>query len=309
MGGGTSAMSGGLVYLGGGTPIQTGCGYSDTPEDMERFLAGRLRTRCRRRQGPRLLPGQRRPLPLARRPRRAVRGRASSPNPAASRLTTPVSCSPVARTRGRSPTSHRPSHVAIIPKFPDAAGGFLMQRLIEALRRDNGARRDRRARRATWSPTTSGWSASRPSSTVRPAASGRGEAWCCVPAGSSSTERSSRSTAPSPCGARSRSALPSTTAPASRWAGGPALRSPASTASRWASRSRRPARWSAASSSTADGRRFINEDTYAGRLGQEFLLRQDGEVYFVHDDSTFAVEHRRVEAQLGRRDRRRARGA
>ncbi len=38
-----------------------------------------------------------------------------------------------------------------------------------------------------------------------------------------------------------------------------------------------------------DGRRFMNEDTYAGRLGQEFLLRQDGEVYFVHDDSTFAV--------------------
>ena len=39
----------------------------------------------------------------------------------------------------------------------------------------------------------------------------------------------------------------------------------------------------------AKGERFLNEDTYAGRLGQEFLLRQDGQVYFVHDDSTFAV--------------------
>ncbi len=38
MGGGTSAMSGGLIYLGGGTPTQTGCGYTDTAEDMERFL-------------------------------------------------------------------------------------------------------------------------------------------------------------------------------------------------------------------------------------------------------------------------------
>ena len=38
-----------------------------------------------------------------------------------------------------------------------------------------------------------------------------------------------------------------------------------------------------------DGRRFMNEDTYAGRLGQEFLLRQGGQVYFVHDDNTFAV--------------------
>ena len=28
-GGGTSAMSGGVLYLGGGTPIQTECGYED----------------------------------------------------------------------------------------------------------------------------------------------------------------------------------------------------------------------------------------------------------------------------------------
>ena len=38
-----------------------------------------------------------------------------------------------------------------------------------------------------------------------------------------------------------------------------------------------------------EGRRFMNEDTYSGRLGQEFLLRQDGQVYFVHDDETFSV--------------------
>ncbi|MGZ4785657.1 MAG: FAD-dependent oxidoreductase [Acidimicrobiales bacterium] len=36
--GGTSAMSGGLTYLGGGTPIQEACGYEDTPDDMFRFL-------------------------------------------------------------------------------------------------------------------------------------------------------------------------------------------------------------------------------------------------------------------------------
>src|SRR4051812_24386744 len=36
--GGTSALSGGLIYLGGGTPVQIGCGYEDTPSDMERFL-------------------------------------------------------------------------------------------------------------------------------------------------------------------------------------------------------------------------------------------------------------------------------
>ena len=36
--GGTSAQSGGLLYLGGGTPIQTACGFDDTPEQMYRFL-------------------------------------------------------------------------------------------------------------------------------------------------------------------------------------------------------------------------------------------------------------------------------
>jgi len=37
-GGGTSAMSGGVVYLGGGTPVQTACGFEDDPESMERYL-------------------------------------------------------------------------------------------------------------------------------------------------------------------------------------------------------------------------------------------------------------------------------
>ena len=37
-GGGTSAMSGGVLYLGGGTPIQTACGFDDTPDQMFRYL-------------------------------------------------------------------------------------------------------------------------------------------------------------------------------------------------------------------------------------------------------------------------------
>ena len=36
--GGTSAMSGGIVYLGGGTPIQKACGYDDTPEEMFKYM-------------------------------------------------------------------------------------------------------------------------------------------------------------------------------------------------------------------------------------------------------------------------------
>lgn len=37
-GGGTSAMSGGVIYLGGGTPIQTACGFEDSPEEMYKYL-------------------------------------------------------------------------------------------------------------------------------------------------------------------------------------------------------------------------------------------------------------------------------
>jgi 3-oxo-5alpha-steroid 4-dehydrogenase len=36
--GGASAMSGGLIYLGGGTPVQRACGFADTAENMYRFL-------------------------------------------------------------------------------------------------------------------------------------------------------------------------------------------------------------------------------------------------------------------------------
>lgn len=37
-GGGTSALSGGLLYLGGGTPLQKACGFEDDAENMARYL-------------------------------------------------------------------------------------------------------------------------------------------------------------------------------------------------------------------------------------------------------------------------------
>ena len=41
-GGGASAVSCGIFYLGGGTPVQTACGYQDTPENMYRYLAASI---------------------------------------------------------------------------------------------------------------------------------------------------------------------------------------------------------------------------------------------------------------------------
>lgn len=37
-GGGASAMAGGEIYLGGGTPVQKACGFDDTPEAMRAYL-------------------------------------------------------------------------------------------------------------------------------------------------------------------------------------------------------------------------------------------------------------------------------
>lgn len=40
--GGASALSGGELYLGGGTPIQQACGFDDTPAAMATFLTAAL---------------------------------------------------------------------------------------------------------------------------------------------------------------------------------------------------------------------------------------------------------------------------
>jgi 3-oxo-5alpha-steroid 4-dehydrogenase len=40
--GGSSAMSGGEIYLGGGTAVQRACGVTDTPEEMYKFLVAAL---------------------------------------------------------------------------------------------------------------------------------------------------------------------------------------------------------------------------------------------------------------------------
>jgi len=37
-GGGTTALSGGQIYLGGGTPLQRACGFEDSREDMEAYI-------------------------------------------------------------------------------------------------------------------------------------------------------------------------------------------------------------------------------------------------------------------------------
>ena len=64
----------GLIYLGGGTPVQRACGYEDSAENMERFLLAACGPRTDAAKVHAYCAGLGRALPLARRARRAVQG-------------------------------------------------------------------------------------------------------------------------------------------------------------------------------------------------------------------------------------------
>lgn len=137
-GGGTSAMAGGLIYLGGGTPVQQACGYEDTPDAMFAFLTAacgpstdeaKVRVYCDgsvehfhwfEAHG---VPFKRSfyPEPSMEPPTDdcLVYSGGEDAYPF-DRLTPPV------------PRAHKPQH-------PNAAGGFLMQRLVAATERSGAA--------------------------------------------------------------------------------------------------------------------------------------------------------------------------
>jgi 3-oxo-5alpha-steroid 4-dehydrogenase len=287
MGGGTSAMSGGLIYLGGGTPIQTGCGYTDTAEDMERFLlaacgpdadAAKVHAYC---QGSvdhyhwlveHGVPFEARFHPEPSR---------EPPDDSGLVFSGGEDSWPFTDIAPAVPRGHH-------PKFPDAAGGFLMQRLIEAVDETtarvetdahverlvtddgrvigveavvDGATRRVRARRGVVL-TAGGFIFNRALVEEHCAVALR----CRVPIGTPFDDGSGIEMGRAAGGAvlgldRVEVGIPLT--PPRSLVRGILI--------------------------NGQGRRFMNEDTYAGRLGQEFLLRQGGEVYFVHDDSTFAM--------------------
>ena len=137
-GGGTSAMSGGLIYMGGGTPVQRACGYEDSPEEMYTFLmaacgpetdAAKLQLFCADSVAhfdwlvAHGVPFKHTsyPEPFMEPPTDdcLVYSGGEDAYPF-DRITTPV------------PRAHK-------PQYPGAAGGFLMQKLVSATER-SGAR-------------------------------------------------------------------------------------------------------------------------------------------------------------------------
>jgi 3-oxo-5alpha-steroid 4-dehydrogenase len=287
MGGGTSAMSGGLIYLGGGTPIQEACGYRDTPDDMERFLLAacgpdadeaKVRAYC---QGsvdhyhwlvdhgvpfePRFFPEPSR----------------EPPDDSGLVFSGGEDSWPFTEIAPAVPRGHH-------PKFPDAAGGFLMQRLIDAVAATSThVTTDARvARLVTDGRVVVGIEADADGERRRVRARGG----VVLTAGGFMFNREM---VEEHCAVALRCKIPIGT-PFDDGAGIEMGRG-AGAAVAGLDRVEVGIPFTPPRSLVrgivvnGEGRRFINEDTYAGRLGQEFLLRQDGEVYMVHDDSTFAL--------------------
>ena len=279
--GGTSAMSGGLIYLGGGTPIQEACGFDRHGRRHVPVPDGRLRARGRRGQGPRLLRRQRRPLPLAGRPRRARSKPGSSPSRAASRPTDAgLVYSAAVRTRGPFtdvarpvPRGHQPQKPRRRRRLPHAAPG----------RARSGQRRP--ASRPTPGRATGG-RRRRASVGVIGRQAGRDVAirarrGVVLSAGGFVFNRRDGRREHCPLVAallRAASATTSTTARGIRMAPGDRRRGRCA----WTRLECRacpltpPRSLGAGILVNGQGQRFINEDTYNGRVGQEILLRQDG---------------------------------
>ncbi len=133
-GGGTSANSGGLIYLGGGTPVQEECGFEDSPEEMFKFLMAasepgpceeKIRPFCEQsvehfhwleRQG----------VPFKR--TFWVEPGMESPTDDCLVYSGGENCHPYAEVAIPAPRAHK-------PQARRAAGGFFMQKMIEAVRK------------------------------------------------------------------------------------------------------------------------------------------------------------------------------
>ncbi|MFM7225058.1 MAG: FAD-dependent oxidoreductase [Actinomycetota bacterium] len=286
-GGGTSANSGGLIYLGGGTPVQEACGFADDADNMARFLTAacgpgvdpaKVTDYCADSVGHfHWLVDHGVPFDASYHPEHDR----EPPDTSGLVYSGGEDAWPFTDVATPAPRGHHPAH-------PDSAGGFLMQRLLAAVDRSgarvapeanarrlvtdseavvgieatiDGERRVIRARRGVVL-TAGGFTFNRAMVEQHCPAVLR----CNFPIGTEHDDGRA---------IRMGLGVGATVTAMDRIEVGIPLTPPRTTLRGIIVNGR--------------GERFMNEDTYAGRLGQEFLLRQDGRVFFVHSDETFAV--------------------
>jgi 3-oxo-5alpha-steroid 4-dehydrogenase len=285
-GGGTSAMSGGLVYMGGGTPVQAACGFEDSPENMFDFLMASLgpepdeqkvRLFCEKSvEHFHWLEAHGVPF------KRSFYDEPGLEAPTDDCLVYSggEDAWPFDRVARPAPRAHKPQH-------PAAAGGFLMQKLVAATER-SGARIVCDARTETLVVAGDGRVLGvvvRHDGRERLVRAKRGV--ILAAGGFVKNEEMVARHQPrlAPCsfklgvdgddGRAIRMAM---------GAGADAIRMDAAEVALPITPPRRLVRGIVVN---RFGQRFINEDTYYGRVGQESLLRQDGRVYLVVDNAIY----------------------
>jgi succinate dehydrogenase/fumarate reductase flavoprotein subunit len=286
-GGGTSAMSGGVIYLGGGTPIQTACGFEDSAEDMFAYLMASC--------GPR--PDE-------------EKIRAYSENSVEHFewfVANGVPFKPVfyADNSGEPPTEDglvfsgsenahsyrekiRPAPRGHVPEVPDAAGGFLMQKLLAAVSgTDAELVFDARCEALAATPDREVVGAVVRIDGREQKVRARGGVVLAA-GGFINNREMIREYAPQLERCRFRVGAEGDDGSGIRLGaavGGAAVHMGFGSVSLPIIP---PRKLQKGILINAHGQRFINEDSYYGALGEHALYRQNGQAYFVLDDETFA---------------------
>ena len=287
LGGGTSALSGGLVYLGGGTPVQKQCGFEDSPEAMFQYLmaacgpgpdAAKIGLFCERSvEHFHWLVAQGVPFKASFYPE----GGTEPPTDDGLIFSGSEAAHPFAALARPAPRGHH-------PQKEGAAGGFLMQKLLAAL-------------------TTSGArvAAGAPSVSLVLAADGRVVGAVARTLTGELAVRAKRGVVLATGGFIHDDAMLARHAP---WllrckvrigcpgddgsgirlglaAGAEAIRLDAASISL---PYYPPKQLKQGLLVNREGQRFINEDAYYGRAGEFALLRNDGQAWLIVDDAIYA---------------------
>ena len=288
MGGGTSAMSGGIIYLGGGTPVQQACGFDDTPEAMAAFLKAacgpvadetKIDEFCRDSvehfgwlvdHG---VPFEGRYHPEHDR---------EPPDESGLCYSGGEDSWPFTEIAAPAPRGHH-------PKFPDAAGGFLMQRLQDAVAATS-ARVVPDALVERLVVDAKGAVVGAMAMVGGDAAAVRARRGVVLTAGGFTfNERMVEQHCPDVLRVNVPIGTPLDDGAAIRMAQGAGASTVGMDHMEVGIPLTPPRSLVRGILVNGDGRRFINEDTYQGRVAKASLLDHDGQMYFIHSDETFAV--------------------
>jgi len=292
--GGTSAMSGGLIYLGGGTPIQKACGYEDSAEDMFRFLMAacgpeadeaKVRLYCDESVDHyHWLVDQGVPFKAGFHPEPGI----EPPTDDALVFSGGEDAHPFDRIARPAPRGHK-------PQKRHAAGGFLMERLAEAVAAtDITVEVDIRAQRLVLDDGAVVGLVARRSGRDMAVRARRGVVLCAGGFVHSDEMVSRHSPLVATCSLRLGNDFDDGTG--IRMAQSIGAAAVHMDAAECAVPMTPPRSLVAGILVNGRGQRFINEDTYYGRVGQEVLVRQEGEAYLVVDEALYEVTRAGLQA-------------